>query len=446
MAAVGLPLLTVGADAVPRLALADDRPPAVPRPHRGRRRPRRGAWSAPSRPSPRRCWPTGSSSRPTAHVHHRRPRERRRAPGRSWPSPSRSASTSTGTAARSREARRARTEAEALARTTAALLGEQDPVPAAASTRSARLVLPRRRVAAQPSRRRAGRCWRPAASAVPSHPFDGVTWDLRRRPRDAARRARRAAEQRRPAGAADVRVAAGAGPREPAVAGRGGRGRLAWPTPMPCAPRSSRRSPTTCGHRWRRSRPRPRACCRTTWPGATRSAPSSSATIDAESDRLNALVGNLLDMSRLQAGAVEVVNRPVFLEDVVANAMASLACGQDPRIEVAVPETVPPVAGRPGAARAGGGQRRVERRRLVARRSSDPRRGRRGGRRRPPAGRRSGPGAAAEELRERVFEPFQRFGDRSNEAGVGPRARRRPRLRAGRWAAASCSTTRPAAA
>ena len=29
-----------------------------------------------------------------------------------------------------------------------------------------------------------------------------------------------------------------------------------------------------------------------------------------------------------------------------------------------------------------------------------------------------GPGLS-EEVRERVFEPFQRFGDRSNEAGVG---------------------------
>ena len=33
---------------------------------------------------------------------------------------------------------------------------------------------------------------------------------------------------------------------------------------------------------------------------------SSSLTIDEESDRLNALVGNLLDMSRLQTGALDV--------------------------------------------------------------------------------------------------------------------------------------------
>ena len=117
------------------------------------------------------------------------------------------------------------------------------------------------------------------------------------------------------------------------------------------------------------------------------------ATIDAESDRLNALVGNLLDMSRLQAGAVEVVNRPVYLEDVVANALASLACGQDRRIEVAVAETVPPVLADPALLE-----------RVVAnvvsnavawspRRSPGPGGGRRGGRQRPPARRGSGTGS-----------------------------------------------------
>ena len=167
------------------------------------------------------------------------------------------------------------------------------------------------------------------------------------------------------------------------------------------------------------------------------------ATIDAESDRLDALVGNLLDMSRLQAGAVEVVNRPVFLEDVVANAMASLACGQDPRIEVSVPETVPPVEADPGVARAGGGQRRVERRRLVARRSSDPRGGRRGGRCRPPrvswirdpgSARRSASGCSSRSSASgtAATRPASGWGWPSPEASCRP------------WAAASCSTTRPA--
>ncbi len=67
-----------------------------------------------------------------------------------------------------------------------------------------------------------------------------------------------------------------------------------------------------------------------------------AATIDAEADRLNRLVANLLDMSRLQAGAVTVVSRPVYLEDIVAAALSSV--DHDPRrVDVAVPETVPPV-------------------------------------------------------------------------------------------------------
>ena len=41
-------------------------------------------------------------------------------------------------------------------------------------------------------------------------------------------------------------------------------------------------------------------------------------TIDEETDRLNALVGNLLDMSRLQTGALEILRSRVGLEEVLA--------------------------------------------------------------------------------------------------------------------------------
>jgi two-component system, OmpR family, sensor histidine kinase KdpD len=69
-------------------------------------------------------------------------------------------------------------------------------------------------------------------------------------------------------------------------------------------------------------------------------------TIEDETDRLTALVGNLLDMSRIQAGAVAPVTRPVGLEEVVPAAVAGL--GQRARmVEVAVPETLPPVAADP---------------------------------------------------------------------------------------------------
>lgn len=48
-------------------------------------------------------------------------------------------------------------------------------------------------------------------------------------------------------------------------------------------------------------------------------------TIDAEADRLDRLVDNLLDMSRLQAGAVHLQLGPVALDDIVGSALASLS-------------------------------------------------------------------------------------------------------------------------
>src|SRR5205085_2165232 len=47
-------------------------------------------------------------------------------------------------------------------------------------------------------------------------------------------------------------------------------------------------------------------------------------TIEEETDRLTALVSNLLDMSRLQAGALHPMLRAVNLEEVVPAAIASL--------------------------------------------------------------------------------------------------------------------------
>jgi len=47
-------------------------------------------------------------------------------------------------------------------------------------------------------------------------------------------------------------------------------------------------------------------------------------TIDAEADRLTHLVTNLLDLSRLQAGALGVSMRPVQVEDVIYRAVDSL--------------------------------------------------------------------------------------------------------------------------
>lgn len=67
------------------------------------------------------------------------------------------------------------------------------------------------------------------------------------------------------------------------------------------------------------------------------------ATIDEESDRLNALVGNLLDMSRLQTGALQLVIRAVGVDEVVLRAIAGLPDRATP-VVIDVPEDLPAAA------------------------------------------------------------------------------------------------------
>ncbi len=69
-------------------------------------------------------------------------------------------------------------------------------------------------------------------------------------------------------------------------------------------------------------------------------------TISAETDRLNALVGNLLDMSRLQTGVLHLTLRPVGLEEVVFAALSSLSRNSS-RIVVDVSESLPRVTADP---------------------------------------------------------------------------------------------------
>ncbi|HEX4832397.1 MAG TPA: ATP-binding protein, partial [Trebonia sp.] len=141
------------------------------------------------------------------------------------------------------------------------------------------------------------------------------------------------------------------------------------------------------------------------------------ATADESLDRLIHLVENLLDMSRLQAGALSLFPRPVGLDEVVASALDSLE--PDGRaVRVDVPDTLPAISADPAilervvvnlvqnairyapaaqppllAASALG--HRVELR-VVDR----------------------GPGIP-EQDRERMFVPFQRLGDTDNTTGVG---------------------------
>jgi two-component system sensor histidine kinase KdpD len=139
-------------------------------------------------------------------------------------------------------------------------------------------------------------------------------------------------------------------------------------------------------------------------------------TIEEETDRLTALVSNLLDMSRLQAGVLQPTLRPVNLEEVVPAAIASLgerAYG----VVVDVPETLNPVradaallervianlvenamrwspADRPARITAGRVHDRIDLRIID-----------------------HGPGIK-QPHREQVFQPFQRLGDRGG-TGVG---------------------------
>ncbi|MEV0277531.1 sensor histidine kinase KdpD [Streptomyces sp. NPDC050610] len=139
------------------------------------------------------------------------------------------------------------------------------------------------------------------------------------------------------------------------------------------------------------------------------------AGIEDGADRLDHLVGNLLDMSRLQTGTVTPLIREIDLDEVVPMALGGVPEGS---VTLDIPETLPMVAVDPGllersvanlvenavkyspddapvlvAASALG--ERVEVR--VADR---------------------GPGVP-DSAKDRIFEPFQRYGDAPRGAGVG---------------------------
>ncbi|MEV5810411.1 sensor histidine kinase KdpD [Streptomyces parvulus] len=137
--------------------------------------------------------------------------------------------------------------------------------------------------------------------------------------------------------------------------------------------------------------------------------------IEAGADRLDHLVGNLLDMSRLQTGTVTPLIREIDVDEVAPMALGGVAEGS---AELDIPETLPMVAVDAGlleralanlvenAVKYSPGDRgvlvtasaladRVEVR-IVDR----------------------GPGVP-DEAKERIFEPFQRYGDAPRGAGVG---------------------------
>src|ERR1022692_4226048 len=141
------------------------------------------------------------------------------------------------------------------------------------------------------------------------------------------------------------------------------------------------------------------------------------ATADESLDRLAHLVDNLLDMSRLQAGALAVFPRPAGLDDIVARALDDLGIGRK-AVVVDIPDTLPAVRVDPGIL-----ERVVVNLAGNALRYSPP-----GS---PPLLTASvlrdrvelrvvdrGPGIP-EQDRDRMFVPFQRLGDTDNTTGVG---------------------------
>ena len=70
------------------------------------------------------------------------------------------------------------------------------------------------------------------------------------------------------------------------------------------------------------------------------------ATIEQNADRLDALIGNLLDMSRLHTGSLQPFLRPTAIDEVAP--MALLGVDDDLRLEMTVPEGFPLVLADPG--------------------------------------------------------------------------------------------------
>ena len=135
------------------------------------------------------------------------------------------------------------------------------------------------------------------------------------------------------------------------------------------------------------------------------------------STRLTRLVENLLDMSRLQAGALSVVNRRIALDEVVPLALDDLGPA-GAGVIVDVPDDLPMLLADPGLL-----ERVVANLVGNALRYSPPDE--------PPRvmgsalGERvelrvidRGPGIPVADL-DRVFAPFQRLGDTDNTTGVG---------------------------
>lgn len=152
-----------------------------------------------------------------------------------------------------------------------------------------------------------------------------------------------------------------------------------------------------------------------TWSDADRD--ELLATIEQSADRLDAVVANLLDASRLDAGALTAQPRPVALDAVVAAAVLAVP-GAGDRVEIDIADDLPLVRADAGllerilanlidnALLHAGDHGPVQ---ITAVAGADSAK---------LAVIDHGPGVSADQ-RERMFTPFQQLDDRSPRAGVG---------------------------
>ena len=71
---------------------------------------------------------------------------------------------------------------------------------------------------------------------------------------------------------------------------------------------------------------------------------ATAASIDREADRLNRLVSNILDLSRIEAGGLVAQHSPFPLEDLIPDVVERLRPALGPRpIEIDIPAGLPPV-------------------------------------------------------------------------------------------------------
>jgi len=71
-------------------------------------------------------------------------------------------------------------------------------------------------------------------------------------------------------------------------------------------------------------------------------------TVETSADRLQSLVGNLLDASRLQAGALSVLSQPTGLEEIAGRVLLALPAAERERVVLDLPPDLPDVSADPG--------------------------------------------------------------------------------------------------